>query len=92
MNGTHSSILVPEVPGYAELQRKMHDALRAQHPEWIEGDGTSCKCDSYESRLAELLALSLPIESAREAAAPNMPRQYGNGRKIVFHDKPSPVG
>jgi 2,4-dienoyl-CoA reductase-like NADH-dependent reductase (Old Yellow Enzyme family) len=34
MNTTRSSILVAEVPGYAELQREMHDALRAQHPEW----------------------------------------------------------
>lgn len=32
MNLTRSSILVSEVPGYAALQRKMHDALRAQHP------------------------------------------------------------
>jgi hypothetical protein len=26
MNTTRSSILVAEVPGYAELQREMHDA------------------------------------------------------------------
>jgi hypothetical protein len=55
MNTTHSSILVAEVPGYAELQREMHDALRAQHPEWIEADGKSPTCDYYESRFAELL-------------------------------------
>src|SRR6266403_2546315 len=55
MNTTRSSILVPEVPGYAELQREMHDALRAQHPEWIEADGKSPRCDYYESLFAELL-------------------------------------
>jgi hypothetical protein len=55
MNTTRSSILVAEVPGYAELQREMHDALRAQHPEWIEADGKSPTCDYYESRFAELL-------------------------------------
>src|SRR6478672_2760422 len=55
MNTTRSSILVAEVPGYAELQREVHDALRAQHPEWIEADGKSPTCDSYELRLAELL-------------------------------------
>ena len=55
MNTTRSSILVAEVPGYAELQREMHDALRAQHPEWIEADGKSPTCDYYESLFAELL-------------------------------------
>jgi len=49
------SVLVTEVPGYAELQREMHDALRAQHPEWIDEDGNSPTCDSYEARFAELL-------------------------------------
>jgi hypothetical protein len=55
MNTTRSSILVPEVPGYAELQREMRDALRAQHPEWIETDGKSPTCDYYESLFAQLL-------------------------------------
>jgi hypothetical protein len=55
MNTTRSSILVPEVPGYTELQREMHDALRAQHPEWIEADGKSPTCDYYESLFVQLL-------------------------------------
>jgi hypothetical protein len=55
MNTTRSSILVPEVPGYAVLQREIHDALRAQHPEWIEADGKSPTCDYYESLFAALL-------------------------------------
>ena len=55
MKTTRTSILVPEVPGYAELQREIHDALRAQHPEWIEADGRSPICDSYELRFARLL-------------------------------------
>lgn len=55
MNTTRSSILVPEVRGYAELQHEMHDALRAQHPEWIEADGKSPMCDYYESLFAALL-------------------------------------
>jgi hypothetical protein len=55
MNTTRSSIPVAEVPGYTELQREIHDALRAQHPEWIEADGKSRRCDYYESRFAELL-------------------------------------
>jgi hypothetical protein len=56
MNITLSSSLAAEVPGYARLQREMHDALRAQHPEWIDEDGNSPTCDSYEARFAELLA------------------------------------
>jgi hypothetical protein len=30
-------------------------ALRAQHPEWVQPNGASPICDSYESRFAELL-------------------------------------
>ena len=55
MKTTRSSVLVPEVPGYTELQGEMHDALRAQHPEWIEADGKSPTCDYYESLFAALL-------------------------------------
>ena len=55
MKTTRSSILVPEVPGYTELQRDMHGALRAQHPEWIEADGKSPTFDHYESLFADLL-------------------------------------
>jgi hypothetical protein len=51
VNTPHSLILVAEVLGYAALQRDIHHALRAQHPEWIEADGNSPTCDSYESRL-----------------------------------------
>jgi len=55
---------IPEAAGYAALQRHMHEALRAQHPEWIEPNGDSPTCDFYESRLAELLSLSLNSERA----------------------------
>ena len=40
-----------------QLQREIHDALRVQHPEWVEPDGDCPTCESYESRLAELLGL-----------------------------------
>jgi hypothetical protein len=39
----------------AELRQQIHDDLRIQHPEWVESNGGCPKCDSYESRLAELL-------------------------------------
>jgi hypothetical protein len=42
---------------YAELQQHIRDALREQHPEWVDPDGDSPICQSYERRFAELLAL-----------------------------------
>jgi hypothetical protein len=49
-----------QAPVYAELQREIHHALRAQHPEWVQPNGESPTCDSYESRLAELLRILPP--------------------------------
>jgi len=49
-----------EIRSYAQLQRQIHDALRVEHPEWVEANGNCPTCDSYESRLAELLGLALP--------------------------------
>jgi hypothetical protein len=42
---------------YTELLRQMHEALRAQNPQWVEPDGDSPICDDYERRLAEMLEL-----------------------------------
>ena len=47
----------------SELQQEIHDALRVQHPDWVEPDGDSPTCESYESRLAELLGLSSPKDA-----------------------------
>jgi hypothetical protein len=58
------SNVAAQAPAYLALQREMHDALRAQHPEWIEPNGDSPTCDSSESRLAQILSLSLAIERA----------------------------
>jgi hypothetical protein len=48
-----------EIRSYAELQEQIHDALRVEHPEWVEANGDCPTCESYESRLAELLGLGL---------------------------------
>ena len=45
-----------QIHTYAELRQQIHDDLRVQHPEWVEPDGRSPMCDSYETRLMELLA------------------------------------
>jgi hypothetical protein len=42
---------------YSELQQQISDDLRVQHPEWVEPNGESPICDSYERRLAELIGL-----------------------------------
>jgi len=44
-----------KIDTYTELKQQIHDDLRAQHPEWVEPDGDCPTCDSYESRLAQLL-------------------------------------
>jgi len=51
-----------EIRSYTQLQQQIHDALRVQHPEWVEPNGNCPTCESYESRLAELLRLSSPSE------------------------------
>jgi len=56
-----------EVQEYVHLQRQIHDALRKEHPEWIEPNGECPMCEIYESRLASLLALS--SESEHRSAA-----------------------
>jgi hypothetical protein len=44
-----------QIHNYTELRQQIHDDLRVQHPEWVEPNGESPMCDSYESRLTELL-------------------------------------
>jgi len=43
---------------YVQLQQQIHQALRKEHPEWVKPNGDCPTCDSYESRLVELLGLS----------------------------------
>jgi hypothetical protein len=38
-----------------ELWQQIRDDLRIQHPEWVEPNGECPTCDSYKSRLMELL-------------------------------------
>jgi hypothetical protein len=53
---THNVVTSSEQnPAYAELQNQMHDALREQHPEWVQPNGDCPTCESYEARFAELL-------------------------------------
>jgi hypothetical protein len=47
--------MVHQVHTYADLRKQIHDDLRIQHPEWIQPNGDSPMCDSYEARLLEVL-------------------------------------
>ena len=40
---------------YADLRKRIHDDLRIEHPEWVQPNGESPMCDSYETRLMETL-------------------------------------
>jgi hypothetical protein len=50
-----SVAMLHQIHTYTELRQQIHDDLRIQHPEWVEPDGGSPVCDSYEERLMELL-------------------------------------
>jgi hypothetical protein len=45
-----------KIDAYSELKQQIHDDLREQHPEWVKPGGDCPTCDSYESRLAQLLS------------------------------------
>ena len=55
MAGSH------QIHTYTELQQQIHDDLRVQHPEWVQPNGESPMCDSYEARLMELLLAATPF-------------------------------
>jgi hypothetical protein len=66
----YRAIAMPdEIHSYIQLQQQIHHALRVQHPDWVEPNGNCPTCDSYESRLAELLGLSHRTNSAIPSVA-----------------------
>ena len=52
-----------QIHTYAELLQQIHDDLRIQHPDWVRPNGESPLCDSYESRLMELLFMPGQVSS-----------------------------
>lgn len=71
----------PEIRTYAELQQQMRDALREQHPEWIEPDGDCPTCHIYESRFAELLAVFAKGSNTLYE------EDYSTGAESLFFDR-----
>jgi hypothetical protein len=56
-----------QIHTYAELRQQIHDDLRIQHPEWVQPNGESPICDSYEERLMELLLIATPFVDFKKA-------------------------
>jgi hypothetical protein len=50
--------MTDKIRSYAELREFIRISLRIQHPEWVEPNGDSPICDSYQARFAELLGLN----------------------------------
>ena len=71
-------IAVPhEIHTYTELRQQIHDDLRIQHPEWVQPNGESPMCDSYEVRLMELLGTLTRRGSNESIAAPHRTHKQG---------------
>jgi len=52
---TRSIAASRQIHTYTELRQQIHHDLRIQHPEWVQPNGESPMCDSYEARLMGLL-------------------------------------
>ena len=68
-----------QIQTYTELRQQIHDDLRIQHPEWVEPNGESPRCDSYEARLMEQFAPFTRRES-KSVAAPRHVADQGLNR------------
>ena len=66
-----------QIHTYTELRQQIHDDLRIQHPEWVQPDGKSPKCDSYEARLMQLLAGLTRRESTQSIVDPHRLLEQG---------------
>ena len=76
-SSTKPTPLHHQVHTYAELRQQIHDDLRIQHPEWVEPDGKSPMCDSYEARLMELLDSLRRRESTQSIVDPHRLLEQG---------------
>jgi hypothetical protein len=60
----------PQIQTYSELRQQIHDDLRLQHPDWVQPNGESPICDSYEARLTELIAALTRTDVERVQESP----------------------
>ena len=74
-------IAVPhQIDTYTELRQQIHDDLRIQHPEWVEPNGESSMCDSYDARLMEQLDTLTRRGSNNSIATPQRALEQGTRR------------
>ena len=57
-----------QIHTYSALLRQIHNDLRVQHPDWIQPNGDSPLCDSYEARLMKLLDASIETRANETTA------------------------
>jgi len=69
-----------QIHTYTELQQQIHHDLRIQHPEWVQSNGESPMCDSYDARLMKLLDTLTRRGSNESIAAPHRTLQQGTRR------------
>ena len=70
VSGTKLMAVPYQIHTYTELRQQVHNDLRIQHPEWVEPNGESPTCDSYEARLVELLDALTRRGSNKSIATP----------------------
>jgi len=73
-------VMSHQIHTHTELQQQIHDDLRIQHPEWVQPNGSSPMCDSYEARLMELLGTSTRRGSNESAVATHRALEQGATR------------
>ena len=76
-SSTESTTMAHKVRTYVNLLQQIHNDLRLQHPEWIQPNGESPMCDSYEARLIELVDTSIRRRPNVPIAAPDRGLEYG---------------
>jgi hypothetical protein len=69
-------VMAHEAHIYAALLQQIHDDLRVQHPDWIQPNGKSPMCDSYEARVVELLDASMHSAPNEATAVPDCSLEY----------------
>jgi hypothetical protein len=80
VSGTKLMAVPYQIHTYTELRQQVHNDLRIQHPEWVEPNGESPTCDSYEARLVELLNALTRRGSNNSIATPQRALEQGTGR------------
>jgi hypothetical protein len=62
-------VMIPQLHTYADLRKQIHDDLRIQHPEWVQPNGQSPMCDTYEARFIKTLETLAKTETVSHTTA-----------------------